>query len=70
MAHTYGWLTVPKYCLPFAAFRCANCEITHKLIDNLNLFHELRGPVFPATPGPADLDLPPGLPAPHPDWLV
>jgi hypothetical protein len=26
--------------------RCSGCNITHKLIDNLKLFHELNGPVF------------------------
>lgn len=26
--------------------RCGRCNITHKLIDNLKLFHELAGPVF------------------------
>jgi hypothetical protein len=25
---------------------CGGCGVTHKLVDNLNLFHELSGPVF------------------------
>lgn len=26
--------------------KCGCCQVTHKLIDNLKLFHELAGPVF------------------------
>eukprot|EP00250_Pteridium_aquilinum_P003524 c13839_g1_i1 orf=374-1120(-) len=29
--------------------QCAGCNIFHKLVDNLNLFHELQGSVFPNT---------------------
>jgi len=39
--------------------RCSGCNITHKLIDNLKLFHELNGPVFPR-PAP-DFDIPESL---------
>ncbi|BDA48650.1 probable mitochondrial protein import protein ZIM17 at C-terminar half [Coccomyxa sp. Obi] len=35
---------------------CSGCKVKHKLIDNLKLFHELRGPVYPAPPmNPADI---------------
>ncbi|EIE27492.1 zf-DNL-domain-containing protein [Coccomyxa subellipsoidea C-169] len=35
---------------------CSGCRVKHKLIDNLKLFHELRGPVYPAAPmNPADI---------------
>jgi len=27
--------------------RCSGCEAVHKLKDNLKIFHELKGPVFP-----------------------
>lgn len=27
--------------------KCGKCSVTHKLIDNLHLFHELSGPIFP-----------------------
>jgi hypothetical protein len=27
--------------------RCESCEAVHKLKDNLKIFHELKGPVFP-----------------------
>lgn len=30
--------------------KCGGCSITHKLIDNLKLFHELSGPVFSHPP--------------------
>jgi hypothetical protein len=40
--------------------RCGKCRVTHKLIDNLQLFHEMAGPVFDAPADPA-LPLPPGL---------
>jgi hypothetical protein len=41
--------------------KCGKCDITHKLTDNLKLFHELSGPVFgpPDAQLYADLDLPP-----------
>jgi hypothetical protein len=26
--------------------RCGGCGVTHKLVDNLRLFHELAGPVY------------------------
>eukprot|EP00877_Chromochloris_zofingiensis_P005608 jgi/Chrzof1/15048/Cz09g25070.t1 len=26
--------------------RCAKCKVIHKVVDNLNIFHELAGPVF------------------------
>lgn len=26
--------------------QCKGCDVFHKLVDNLNLFHELKGPVF------------------------
>uniref|UniRef100_A0A061SKI7 Zf-dnl-domain-containing protein n=1 Tax=Tetraselmis sp. GSL018 TaxID=582737 RepID=A0A061SKI7_9CHLO len=29
---------------------CSGCHIKHKVRDNLNLFHELSGPVFPGAP--------------------
>ncbi|KAI5056329.1 hypothetical protein GOP47_0028147 [Adiantum capillus-veneris] len=29
--------------------QCAGCNIFHKLVDNLKLFHELKGSVFPTT---------------------
>jgi hypothetical protein len=40
---------IPRCC------RCGCCNITHKLIDNLKLFHELSGPVFntPMQPNPS-----------------
>lgn len=28
--------------------QCAGCDIFHKLVDNLKLFHELQGRVFPS----------------------
>lgn len=42
--------------------RCGRCKVTHKLVDNLKLIHELSGPVFntPSAPLPADA-LPPEL---------
>jgi hypothetical protein len=40
--------------------RCGKCRVTHKLVDNLKLFHEMAGPVFDAPADPA-LPLPPGL---------
>jgi DNL zinc finger len=43
--------------------KCANCDITHKLRDNLKLFHEFAGPVFPDPPlnitWPVGLKVPP-----------
>lgn len=43
--------------------RCGRCHVTHKLIDNLRLFHEMAGPVFdtPAPPLDPSVQLPPGL---------
>eukprot|EP00250_Pteridium_aquilinum_P005912 c15930_g1_i1 orf=259-675(+) len=29
--------------------QCAGCNVFHKLVDNLKLFHELKGSVFPNT---------------------
>ncbi|MCO5595445.1 hypothetical protein L7F22_049487 [Adiantum nelumboides] len=29
--------------------QCAGCNIFHKLVDNLKLFHELKGSVFPSS---------------------
>lgn len=48
--------------------RCGKCHVTHKLIDNLKLFHEMSGPVFetPAPPLDPSAPLPPGLPRPAP----
>lgn len=33
---------------------CGGCGVTHKLVDNLKLFHELSGPVFGGVSGGAD----------------
>jgi hypothetical protein len=43
--------------------RCGRCHVTHKLIDNLKLFHEMAGPVFdpPAPPLSPATPLPPAL---------
>lgn len=43
--------------------RCGRCHVTHKLIDNLRLFHEMQGPVFDTNTAPLDpaTPLPPGL---------
>lgn len=30
--------------------QCAGCNVFHKLVDNLKLFHELKGSVFPSKP--------------------
>lgn len=27
--------------------QCAGCDVYHKLVDNLNLFHELKGSIYP-----------------------
>lgn len=27
--------------------QCAGCDVFHKLVDNLNLFHELKGSIYP-----------------------
>lgn len=47
--------------------KCGSCNITHKLIDNLKLFHELSGPVFNVAPNfsklPEDFPWPNGLPS-------
>ncbi|KIZ00176.1 hypothetical protein MNEG_7781, partial [Monoraphidium neglectum] len=39
------------------------CHVTHKLIDNLRLFHEMTGPVFDGAAPPLDpsVPLPPAL---------
>ncbi|CAL5223817.1 g6388 [Coccomyxa viridis] len=42
--------------------QCSGCGVKHKLIDNLKLFHELRGPVF-SGPVIRPEDMPAGLPA-------
>lgn len=31
-----------------AVAQCGGCDVFHKLVDNLNLFHELKGRVFPS----------------------
>lgn len=31
--------------------RCAKCEVAHKIVDNLNLFHDFKGPVFGSPSG-------------------
>lgn len=36
--------------------KCGGCQVTHKLIDNLKLFHELNGPVFNEAPPPPGAD--------------
>ncbi len=46
--------------------RCSKCNVTHKLIDNLKIFHECAGPIFPPR---LKIDLPPGLPNPLDDML-
>lgn len=36
--------------LPFCSdVQCGGCLVFHKLVDNLNLFHELQGSVFMAS---------------------
>eukprot|EP00270_Netrium_digitus_P016841 TRINITY_DN609_c0_g1_i1.p1 TRINITY_DN609_c0_g1~~TRINITY_DN609_c0_g1_i1.p1 ORF type:complete len:255 (-),score=35.20 TRINITY_DN609_c0_g1_i1:263-988(-) len=37
--------------------QCRGCDIFHKLVDNLGLFHELQGPIYTAS------NMPPGSPA-------
>lgn len=41
--------------------KCDGCGVVHKLVDNLKIFHEFKGPVFPST-APANLKIPDGLP--------
>lgn len=31
--------------------QCAGCDVFHKLVDNLNLFHELNGSIYPRYAG-------------------
>jgi hypothetical protein len=30
-------------------YQCGGCHVFHKLVDNLKLFHELQGDVFPTS---------------------
>lgn len=57
--------TAFKECTVFA--QCASCNVTHKIVDNLKLFHEFKGPVF-GSPSGLDLDesLLEGFPLPNP----
>eukprot|EP00252_Welwitschia_mirabilis_P024484 TRINITY_DN7289_c0_g1_i1.p1 TRINITY_DN7289_c0_g1~~TRINITY_DN7289_c0_g1_i1.p1 ORF type:complete len:217 (-),score=33.18 TRINITY_DN7289_c0_g1_i1:190-840(-) len=32
--------------------QCAGCDVYHKLVDNLNLFHDLKGGIFPMSANP------------------
>lgn len=34
--------------------QCKGCQVYHKLVDHLGLFHELQGPVFGASADPED----------------
>jgi len=43
--------------------KCGGCNVTHKLIDNLKLFHELAGPVFPGA-RKLNIEIPADLPNP------
>ena len=42
--------------------RCDGCQVIHKLTDNLELFHELAGPVIDARPNMAQVKIPDSLP--------
>ena len=42
--------------------RCDGCQVIHKLTDNLELFHELSGPLLNSPMNPDSISIPEGLP--------
>ena len=42
--------------------RCDGCQVIHKLTDNLELFHELSGPLLHPPINPDNISIPEGLP--------
>jgi hypothetical protein len=42
--------------------RCDGCGVVHKIIDNLNIFHEMKGDVFAPRIDPTKLRIPGSLP--------
>ena len=42
--------------------RCDGCQVIHKLTDNLELFHELSGPLLNSPINPDSISIPEGLP--------
>lgn len=42
--------------------RCDGCQVIHKLTDNLELFHELSGPLVNSPINPDKISIPESLP--------
>ena len=36
--------------------QCGQCQVFHKLVDNLKLFHELKGPIYGSAYGNPDVE--------------